>query len=112
MVSKAVEINCWCGFFNFHLLRRHLSSFDEYKCTALKHSLLVDLKIDGKNIKINLTVDWMKTIHVCLIDMLMDPSKVFIDAASERAQRYKEKFPTASFIIVCHRAEREYFLVE
>ena len=108
MNSKVVEINCWCDFFNFDSLPRHLSSFDEYKCSKLGHSLVVDLKIAGESIRINLTFRRMKNVHVCLGDWWMDCSNKFKYRATRRAKFYETYFPDAPIIIVCYHAQLKF----
>ena len=108
MDSKAVEINCWCYLFDFISLNHHLSNFDEYKCTKLEDDLIVELKIDGESIRINLTDGRMDAIHVCLIGCQMDSSNKFNYDAKLPVQYYKEHFPTASIFIVCYDIEWKY----
>ena len=108
MDSEFLKINCLCFYVIFDLLHHHLSNFDEYKCIRLGDGLIVDLNIDGKNIRINLTNRWMKNIDVCLVGCWMNPSNEFSYAVSKDAQYYWKYFPTVPIIIVCGHAEWKY----
>ena len=65
---KVVEINCLCFNARFGLMFRYISIFDEYnyQCTWEERDIIVDLKIGGKTIRMNLTGDWIKNCDVYL----------------------------------------------
>ena len=108
MGSEVVEINCLCFHFIFDSLRRHLSYFNECKCTEKRDDLIVDLKLSGKEIKINLTYKWMRSIHVCVVDRIIGRSNEFSDVASDRAQEFRNDYPNAPIIIACNFVEGKY----
>ena len=57
MGSEVLKINCLCNFLNFDSLHNFLSSFHDYKLANLENDNVVDLRIDGKNVRIKLTHD-------------------------------------------------------
>ena len=108
MDFEFVEINCLCSYVIFEKLPHHLSNFDEYKCTRYEYGLIVESKIGGENVIINLTYVLMEITHVHLIGWFMDRSNAFSDKNSGLARFYRKQFLTAPFIIVCYYAEKKY----
>ena len=139
MGSEVTEINCWCYFFfNFDSLHRHLSNFDEYKCTKLRGGLIVDLKIDGENLRINLSHRKMEDVHVCVdgwsmirgstahsdilrwseqfrnlfshSDGKLSQLQLYDPVTQYYYSKYARRilFPTVPIIAVCNHADRKY----
>ena len=114
MDSEVVEIDCWCFYVKFGL-GRHLSRFDEYKWARQESGdFTVDLKINGKNVRVNLTENLAKNIDVYLVERPMDRSKEFKHHLSVRdgfnwsVQFYRKAFPTVPVIVVCQQSEFKY----
>ena len=118
MNSDVVEINCHCiplsfGFHSlrgviFDLLHRHLSNFNEYKCTRHDDDLIMEFKIGGENIRIKLTYDLKENIDVYVIGWPMDRSNNCSDYCCGPARVVREHYSSAPIIIVCFCAEQKY----
>ena len=108
MDCDVVEINCKCNSVIYDLLYSNLSNFDGYKCRRHYDGLIVEFKIGGENIRINLTNDFKENIHVGVIDCFMYRLKVFSDECRECAGLFFLRHPTVPIIIVCFDAERKY----
>ena len=106
MDCDVVEINCKCFSVISGLLHRHLSNFDEYKCTRHDDDgLMVEFKIGGENIRINFTDEYIENIHVGLIGLFMYRLKWFNDECRKNARLFFSLYPTVPFIIVCNNAQ-------
>ena len=108
MDCDVVEINPKCNFDIYDLLHSNLSKFDGYKWTRHDDDLIVEFKIGGENIRINLMNDFEENIHVGVIGWLMIRSKVFSELCREYARRFFLRHPTVPIIIVCFPAEWKY----
>ena len=108
MDCDVVEINCECFLDIDYSLYRHLSNFDGYKCRRHDDDLIVEFKIGGKNIRINLTNDFKENFHVGVIQCCMVRSNEFSDVCRESARLYSSRLPTVPIIIVCSDAEWKY----
>ena len=109
MDCDVVEINCKCSSVIYSLLHLHLSNFDGYKSMRHYDGLIVELKIGGENIRINLTNHFEENIHVGVITRLMDRSKKFSDVCHGCAGWFSSlHLRSVPIIIVCSYAEWKY----
>ena len=95
MDSDVVEINCRCLYVMFDSLRLHLPNFDKCKCTERGDGLIVEFKIGGDNIRINLTDDFKENIDVGVIGSLMNRLSWFSDLCESAQTLFREDHPTA-----------------
>ena len=108
MGCDVVEIDCWCSSVIYLLLHYLLSNFVGYKWTRHDGDLMVEFKIGGENIRINLTNHFKENIHVCVFDLPMDRLKKFSVYCREWTRRFFSRHPTVPIIILCFDAERKY----
>ena len=108
MDCDVVEINCKCSFVIYYSLHLRLSNFDGYKCTKHDGGLIVEFKIGGENIRINLKRAFEENIHVGVIGWIMYRSKEFSFLCREDARSFFSEHPTVPIINVCPDAEKKY----
>ena len=81
-------------------LRRSLSQYAEYEVLGVgDDNFIVNLVINGKSTRINVTTVWKRNMHVCVVDMWMSSSSYFSDYVKYQVSRCKKYFPTVPIVI-------------